>query len=181
MTNSEIISMLEGQGLSCACDSDGKVTTITVQDMANISSYELYDIPEQLDLIIPDGMKSIGWKEAAMSSGPFFASRIRSVRFPESLEYIGAYAFFDSELENVVIPASVREIGEECFSHTDIESITFLGTDIKLGECCFPYGSISVLKEIHIPAGSTGIFRGKLPESFWKMLKDDLNGNLQAL
>lgn len=168
--------MLESQGLSCTCDSEGRVTTITVQDMDNDSSYELYDIPEQVDLVIPDGVKSIGWKGAGVSSGPFFASRIRSVRLPESLEYIGDCAFFDSELKSVVIPAGVREIGDDCFSHTDIESITFMDSDIKLGECCLPGGFISSLKEIRIPKSSTDIFKDKLPEPFWEMLKEDLNG-----
>ena len=61
--------------------------------------------------------------------GAFGDSGITSVKFPNTLKYIGNAAFGDNELTNVVIPDSVTYIGRAAFSSNLITNIE-IGTGV---------------------------------------------------
>jgi len=98
-----------------------------------IEDGELKTAPLETDIVIPDGVCSIGY-------GVFRdRTSLLSVTFPSSVTNIGDYAFSGCrELKTLTIPASVGIIGEEAFSSCEkLESIEILSEDVSLGWCVF--------------------------------------------
>ena len=81
---------------------------------------------------------------------------LKTVRFPEGLEYLGVACFSITDLESVDFPASLRTISQEAFFQCEnLKSARFagglevLGTDDKTR--CGVFG-LSALESVELPA-----------------------------
>ena len=88
----------------------GDEDTITLPSDINGNSYGIYKFNGAKNVIIPDGVTTIGDRAF------YKCSSLESVVIPEGVTSIGSYAFFVcSSLESVVIPGSVTTIGSYAF------------------------------------------------------------------
>lgn len=121
------------------------------------------------DFIVPDGVEII--KEKA-----FYMSKIRSVKFPDSLEYIENAAFefcenlehidfgignpyllmcdnvfeFCKNLKSVDIPGTISIIGKNCFRECPLEQVVLHEGTVKIEN--YAFFPVEHIKEIHLPA-----------------------------
>lgn len=80
-------------------------------------------------IVIPDGVKSIGDKA-------FMLSRIREIRFPDTLTDIGKQAFWGCNcLKEIIIPDSVKKIGNHAFEQCDRLEKLVLGDNVEKIGC----------------------------------------------
>ena len=122
----------------------GKEETVTLPDDINGNSYEIYQMCGVHNVIIPEGVTSIG--DYAFSS----CRSLTSVEIPSSVTSIGGYAFWGcSSLTSIEIPSSVTSIGDNAFSNcrslTSIDipsSVTSIGSRVFWG--CSNLTSITV-------------------------------------
>ena len=109
---------------------------------------------EITDLVIPDGVTSIG--EFAFE----YCSGLTSVTIPNSVTSIGQYAFYYcSGLTSITIPNSVTSIGYGAFSGcSGLTSVTIPNSVTSIGQYAFYY--CSGLTSITIPNSVTSIGYG---------------------
>ena len=97
------------------------------------------------DVIIPDGVKSIG-------NLAFYGwTSLTSITIPDSLKSIGYKAFSGCKsLTSITIPDSVTSIGESAFSHcTSLTGITIPDSVTNIGS--FAFSGCTSMKSITIP------------------------------
>ena len=83
-----------------------------------IGNYAFAETENLESVVLPDGLVGIGWNA-------FEDSSIRSVNFPDSLEFIYSDAFFNcNQLVSVSLPASLDYLGGEVFVGKELESIS---------------------------------------------------------
>ena len=90
----------------------------------------------------------------------FILTKIKTIKFPETLVEIGNSGFSGcKELKEVVIPSKVEIIGEYAFAGcTQLKDITILSKDVKLADECIGYSTLGEAFEdimIHGYKGST--------------------------
>lgn len=102
------------------------------------STNKLY-INNSQDISELDGDITIATGITTIPNYTFRNSKIASVTFPSSLEYIGASAFQNcSHLQEVTIPSSVNTIDENAFENcANLEAVTFESANIKLKKDSF--------------------------------------------
>ena len=67
-----------------------------------------------------------------------YCDKLRSINFPNGLEYIDARAFYPSSIHRAVFPDSLREIGNEAFYYNGkLRSLTFTSRDVEIGLSAF--------------------------------------------
>jgi hypothetical protein len=67
-----------------------------------------------------------------------YCDKLRSINFPDGLEYIGARAFYPSSIHRAVFPDSLREIGDEAFYYNSkLSSLSFASKEIEIGTSAF--------------------------------------------
>ena len=110
-------------------------------------AHHLYsdDNTEITELVIPDGVKSIG------SYAFYRCSDLTSVTIPNSVTSIGNWAFYGcSGLTSITIPNSVTSIGNYAFSDcSSLYSVTIPNSVTSIGESAFVF--CSVLKKVIAP------------------------------
>lgn len=96
------------------------------------------------DIVIPDGIKTVS----------AFSNRygLNSVKFPSSVERIGAMGFaYCNSLKEISLPGSVKEIGDKAFMWCQsLKKITLSDKIEKVGS--FAFSDCSVLEKIDFPA-----------------------------
>ena len=106
------------------------------------------------ETVIPEGIKTIGWK--AFNGCP----TVKNIILPDSVTSILEYAFACCDnLESVNLPAGLTDIGKEAFCWCEkLQSITIPEGVTRIGENAFLHcGSV---KSIEIPSSVTEIERG---------------------
>jgi subtilisin family serine protease len=103
------------------------------------------------DVVIPDGVKSIGYKAFCNQSN------ITSVVLPYSVQKIGNYAFYTcGSLAGITIPEGVKELGDHTFVGCyKLKSITIPSTVTAIGD--YTFNACSGLQNIIIPDSVTSI------------------------
>ena len=76
----------------------------------NLAGHLYLNGKEVTDVVVPDGITSIGY--SAFDG----LSSLTSVTIPDSVTNIGSYAFFDCGLKSLLVPASVKSIGWGAFA-----------------------------------------------------------------
>ena len=110
---------------------------------------------ESTEIVIPDGVTGIA---SRAFSSPFYEfSGVKSVKIPNSVSTIGAYAFEGcSGLEKITIPMGVTRIEDGTFSCcTNLVSVNMPDSVCSIGIVAF-YGC-SALNDINIGRGVTNI------------------------
>jgi len=99
-----------------------------------------YDETCGTDVVIPstiEGLPVTRIADANRDTSPFGNRGITSVKFPNTLRYIGVLAFDSNNLTEITIPDSVTEIGESAFDNNDLNNIE-IGTGItSIGDYAF--------------------------------------------
>ena len=109
-------------------------------------------IPETIDGV---KVKGIGVKAFYFSSyGGKIKTKIKSVQFPEGLEYIDEWAFQGNLIEDLIIPDSVTEIRKRTFWGNKISSITLSKNLVSIGDDAFEENLIS---DIELPSSLESI------------------------
>ena len=87
---------------------------------------------------IPEGVKYIG-ASAFGGTKDDPAPPLENIHFPNSLESIGSSAFaYNSALKSVTIPAGVTSIGDNAFQYNDeLEDVYVLGDHVTIGDGSF--------------------------------------------
>ena len=100
------------------------------------------------DVLVPDGVKSIGSQAFCQYSG------LTSVKMPSSLTDIGDSSFYScAELTSITIPANVKRIGRSAFDGCrSLTSVTMCGERPESPNDVF--SSCDELKSIHVPANA---------------------------
>ncbi len=98
----------------------GGEKTVTLPQDINGESYEIYRMRGVVNVIIPEGITSIG------SYAFYKCTSLESIEIPNSVTSIGDYAFYGcTSLVSIEIPNSVTSIGDYAFyGCTSLESIT---------------------------------------------------------
>lgn len=93
---------------------------------------------------IPEGVKEI--EEFAFSE-----TDIKEIKFPSTLEMIGAHAFFNCKsLKDVVIPGNVRSVGFSAFTASGVERVVVENGVEEIGSGAF--SSCKNLRYVSLPA-----------------------------
>lgn len=150
--HSELKKETKSSDLSCFNVVNGKLL-----------SYRASDLCGGGDLILPEGIESIGQgafrglhvSSVGIPEGvteiekfAFQNTGLRNVTFPESLKKIGAYAFSGNTLTSVILPDSVREIGEGTFYDNELTYIRLSENLTSIEQDTF---NRNHLKKISIP------------------------------
>lgn len=104
-------------------------------------------IPPETDVVIPDGVTSIGNWAFKCRGG------LRSIRIPYGVTSIGCGAFFECEsLQSITIPDSVTSIDNSTFAGcTSIQSITIPNSITSIGDRVFE--GCTSLQSVTLPYG----------------------------
>ena len=103
----------------------GEGTAIKLRPGTKYVNFQL-EYPRMLTSVtIPEGVVKIGGDAFAA------AERLKAVKLPDSLEYIGDRAFVGSALTSIAIPPHVKYIGVSAFSGCKLESITLSGNELE--------------------------------------------------
>lgn len=129
----------------------GEEDVITLPKDVNGSSYTISRPKGIRNVIIPDGVTSIG--DSAFSS----CTSLTSITIPDSVTSIGSSAFLDcTSLTSIVIPGSVMSIEQRAFEGcTSLTNIVIPGSVTSIGWSAF--WGCSGLTSITIPDGVTSI------------------------
>lgn len=106
--------------------SNNPLTNVTIpktldwDDIINGGAYGLFAActGPALELNIEEGVK-------ALPESIFNSTLVNSVKFPKSLEYIGASAFYDSQVKGDFDSAGIKTIGSFAFRNAQFNSIVF--------------------------------------------------------
>ena len=129
----------------------GNEDTVTLPTDINGNSYEIYHMRGVKNVIIPDGVTSIG------NYAFQFCYSLTSITIPESVTSIGKSAFMScSSLTSLVFPEGVTEIGDTAFNGcSSLASIVIPESMTSIGSSVF--SECSALQSIVIPKGVTSI------------------------
>ena len=120
----------------------GTEDTVTLPSDISGNSYTIYKMSGVRNVILPDGITSIG------SSAFYGCSSLTSIRIPEGVTSIGDSAFYGcSSLTSITIPDSVTSIGNFAFCGCNNLTSVTIGSGLNsLGSGAFAYCSITDMK-----------------------------------
>ena len=123
------------------------------------------------DIEIPsciDGKKVLAIGKPSIGKPVFAEKKLKSVKLPNTLKYIGYYAFSSNQLTNIAIPDSVvtiddfafqgnkltsikldsnlKEIGDFAFGGNQLESVIIPDSVVEIGEKAFSYNKLTSIK-----------------------------------
>lgn len=122
-------------------------------------------IPLVTEIILPEGLKSIGY-------GAFYnCKNLETVNIPDSVEEIGDYAFWATDVKTLVLDGV--SIGKNAFDYSAIENLTIKNTDLN-NDTIF-YNNSNALKNLTIGEGVTEVTNvGQLPRDTNVQISDDV-------
>ena len=123
------------------------------------------------DIEIPsciDGKKVLAIGNPFIGKPVFAEKKLKSVKLPNTLKYIGYHAFLYNKLTNITIPDSVvtidnfafdgnkltsikldsnlKKIGDFAFNGNQLESVIIPDSVVEIGECAFSYNKLTSIK-----------------------------------
>ncbi len=137
-----------GEGVTYILNIDG---LLTISGSGDIKSYAFPDKKTIKDIVIEDGVTSIGY--AAFRN----CTSLESINIPDSVALIEDRAFYYcTSLASVAIPEGVTSIGSSAFAFcSGLKSITIPGSMTSFGNSAF--ASCSGLKSVTIPGSVSSL------------------------
>lgn len=134
----------------------------------SIPAYSFYDSSIR-KLVLPKTLKRIG-------DGVFYECYdLKEIVWPDSLEYIGAFAFAGNKVEPMVIPSTVSYIGDQALADNVGESRTYYLQSATPPVC----GNVSVFKgvyleesKLYVPRGSYEAYASQAPWSYFGTIEE---------
>lgn len=113
-----------------AFSENGDLVTLDLGGTTVIGDRAFAETGDDLQLVIPKTVKTIGFEAFAASS----YNGIVSLTFEadSKLSEIGTYAFADSKITSVTVPASVESVGASAFRDTDLTELNFEEGELPL-------------------------------------------------
>ena len=125
-------------------------------------------------LILPEGLKTIGGEEAfygmrglttlklpeglvEIGTKAFDSCALKNITFPSTLRVIGERAFYNNKLNSLKLPEGLEVIGKEAFAWCEVSSLQLPGSLKVIGEEAF---YTHKLNSLTIPAGVERIEHG---------------------
>jgi|GEM_PF-2649053 ATP-dependent DNA helicase recQ len=119
------------------------------------------------EFIIPEGVERIGF-------GAFRHTRIKNIKFPQSLEIIDEFAFSNTWIVgSITFPKSLKEIKGNAFYFLGRENIDFTFLSDKTNVAPDAFGTCAYLNLIKVPKGSLSHYRSIFDEWRVKQLIDE--------
>lgn len=148
------------------------ITELPTRALAFYESMGLSDNTTLKEVILPEGLKTIGNSAFAMCTalekvnipstvttlGRWILenTQVASFTIPDGVTEIPASCFYGTDITSIVIPANVTSIGAWAFEGCDkLQSVVIEGNISEIPECCFIY--ISSLTSVTLPEGVTSI------------------------
>lgn len=136
---------------------DGSVTSITAEDMGDITELRVYALSDCTSLTsveFPVGIELIP---------NYFCSRcsaLTSVTIPEGVKQINASAFTECGLTEVTLPSTVKQINTKAFfGCADLVSLTVLATTPPTLGNVNAFGSENEHFKIYVPSDSVATYK----------------------
>ncbi len=122
-------------------DVDDKAKTVTLARAKDWSKVDK-------DLIIPAGYIRNGQKYTLthISDGAFKNRGLTSVRFPDTIEYIGANAFMGNDIKQVRFPHGLKTVMDGSFKDNPLTEVTLPSSVEKIGSGSFD-SSVKINRE----------------------------------
>lgn len=121
----------------------------------------------QEEFTIPDGVIRIGY-------GAFRYTKIKKIKFPQSIELIDEYAFSQTHMEaSIIFPKSLKRIKKNAFDFWGVDNVdfTFLSDKTKVDSEAF--GNPVYLNLVKVPKGSLSHYRSFFSEWMINQLIDE--------
>lgn len=134
----------------------------------SIPAYSFFDSSIR-KLVLPKTLKRIG-------EGVFYECYdLKEIVWPDSLEYIGAFAFAGNKVEPMVIPSTVSYIGDQALADNVGEPRTYYLQSATPPVC----GNVSVFKgvylkesKLYVPRGSYEAYASQAPWNYFGTIEE---------
>ena len=142
----------DGDNLTWTLDDDGLLTVSGVGDMADYSWENPAPWPREdvCELVLEDGVASVGDRAF------YDCVCLKSVRLPDSLVSIGAFAFSGCDLSAVSLPAGLTALGDCAFAECELKSVKLPASLAAVGDN--PFAGCAKLEKVRVAEGNPALY-----------------------
>lgn len=142
----------DGDNLTWTLDDDGLLTVSGVGDMADYSWENPAPWPREdvCELVLEDGVASVGDRAF------YDCVCLKSVRLPDSLASIGAFAFSGCDLSAVSLPAGLTALGDCAFAECELKSVKLPASLAAVGDN--PFAGCAKLEKVRVAEGNPALY-----------------------